>query len=222
MSTIGAWFSIVQCIGGKLLWVMSITHSMLYNYNIGDVLMTTRYEPPPLVMFPTIIVSSDQRTYGLGCLGLDNNPHVTTQWTQGSDTDCAQLQPGNCFKLSPPHYTPGSVVTAPHHSSVLSASVRIFINWQVDQREKCWLHSNWRAREYCNLRCNIEQRLFLSRASYWLTYYQLSSSSDPMFPGGGSLAPSFLLTNVLIYQPSLISNVRAAPTRIFYKYLIEF
>ena len=97
---------------------------MLYNYNIGDVLMTTRYDPPPLViMFPGIIVSSDQLTYGLS---LDNN-HVTTQWTQGSDTDCAQLQAGNCFKLNEPHYTPGSVVTAPHHSSVLSALVRILI-----------------------------------------------------------------------------------------------
>ena len=54
-----------------------------------------------------------------------------------------------------------------------------------------------------------------------LKYYQLSFS-DPMFPEGGSLAPSFLLTNVLIYQPSLISSVRAALTQIFYKYLIEF
>ena len=35
------------------------------------------------------------------------------------------------------------------------------------------------------------------------------------------LAPSSLLTNVLIYQPSLIS-ARAALTQIFYKYLIEF
>ena len=51
--------------------------------------------------------------------------------------------------------------------------------------------------------------------------YQLSSP-DPMFPEGGSLAPSLLLTNVSIYQPALISSVRAALTRIFYKYLIEF
>ena len=88
---------------------------------------------------------------------------------------------------------------------------------------KMWVTFHLKSQGLIILRCNSEQRLYLSRPlTGWLMWLTYQLSSEPVFPGGRSLAPSSLLTNVLIYQPGLISSVRAALTRIFYKYLIEF